>query len=131
MSALVMAKTKTILFAALLLLHSTGFALSISEIELKSGLNQRLDATISLQSVTSRELENLKAGITYDESVSSIYRQPKIRVSIIRQPNGQHYLQLNSEQPIIEPVVNFILELNWSTGRLNRQYQLLIDPKLG
>lgn len=115
----------------LLAIFSSSYALSISELQLHSGLNQKLDATIVLNSVSPRELENLKVGISYDDSMGNFYRQPKIQIELVKQSNGKHFLKLHSQKPIIEPVVNFILELNWSSGRLNRQYQVLIDPILG
>ncbi len=116
---------------ALLTKISSGYALSVSELELHSSLNEKLNATIALSSISAKELENLKVGVIYDESLGNLYRQPKIQIELVKQANGKHFLQIQSQKPIIEPVVNFILELNWSSGRLNRQYQILIDPKLG
>ena len=131
MSVKIVAILRYLVFVGFLANISTSYALSISELQLHSKLNEKLDATIALSSVSPKDLENLKVGVIYDDSMGNIYRQPKIQIELVKQSDGKHYLRLQSQKPIIEPVVNFILELNWSTGRLNRQYQILIDPKLG
>jgi pilus assembly protein FimV len=33
-----------------------------------------------------------------------------------------------SKQPIREPVLDFLLEVNWASGRLIRQFTVLLDP---
>ncbi len=129
------ATNKAFLFALFITLllgfHPLSHALSISDIQLNSRLNQRLDAHIPFLSVSPKEIENLKVGIIYDETVTNIYRQPKIRVEVVTGSTGNHYLHVKSDEPLKEPILNFTLELSWSTGRLNREYKLLIDPELG
>lgn len=131
MSAIIKALLRVLIASSLLGYMPTSLALSISDIQLNSSLNERLDATIAFTSVSPKEIENLKVGVLYNHSTSSFYRQPTITVDVVTRPNGKHFLHIQSTELIKEPVVNFILELSWSTGRLNRQYQLLIDPKLG
>ena len=131
MSATIRAFLRMLTIILLLGFLPTSFALSISDIQLNSSLNQKLDAVIALTSVTPKEIENLKVGIIYDEEYGNIYRQLKLKVDVVTKSDGKHYLHIKSIQAVTEPIINFTLELSWSTGRLNRQYQLLIDPELG
>ena len=45
-----------------------------------------------------------------------------------KRPNGQPIIKLSSNAPINEPFVDMLLELNWATGRLIREYTFLLDP---
>ncbi len=38
------------------------------------------------------------------------------------------YLRLTSSRAVLEPFVDVILEMNWSSGRLVREYTMLFDP---
>ncbi|MEM7466013.1 MAG: FimV/HubP family polar landmark protein, partial [Pseudomonadota bacterium] len=38
--------------------------------------------------------------------------------------------QITSQQPIKEPYLNFLIELNWANGRMVREYTVLLDPPL-
>lgn len=105
------------------------YALAVSEILLNSHLNQRLKASVDLISVSPEELDSLVVIIRpMDESSAATISWPKIRHEIVSDKSGRHQIKLTSEQPIQEPVINFILELSWSGGRLEREYVLLIDP---
>lgn len=108
------------------------YALAVSDIQLNSHLNQPLDAEIMLLSATPEEIENLSLEIKrLDEAGTTLYRWPGVMIEISTNNAGKHYLHIKSKQPVTEPVVSFILELNWSNGHLKREYVLLIDPQLG
>ena len=112
--------------------HTQVYALSVSEIQLNSHLNQVLDANIMLLSATPEEIENLSLGLKQVEnSTSPVFHWPDVSVDIVRKEDGKYYLHISSKEPITEPVISFVLELNWSKGQLKRKYILLIDPQLG
>ncbi len=62
------------------------------------------------------------AGLDYVTSLSGI------RFAIDKRGDGQPVVRLSSDKPIIEPFVDMLLELNWATGRLVREYTFLLDP---
>ena len=103
-------------------------ALALSDIELKSSLNQILDARVSLSGLTQDELGSLQINIDQntdpDADQSSIKLTPKLE----QNENG-YYISITSKNVIKEPVLSFSLEINWSKGRLIREYSLLIDPR--
>lgn len=43
---------------------------------------------------------------------------------------GRPTILVTSNQPISEPFLDFLVELNWPNGRLLREYTVLLDPPL-
>src|ERR1019366_9103493 len=41
----------------------------------------------------------------------------------------RHVIVLNSSQPMNEPFLDLLVELDWATGRLVREYTFLLDPR--
>ena len=110
----------------------TAMALGLGDIELRSALNEPLDAEIELLSVTSEELRSLEVFLapaaTFDRY--GLDRPPfltRIRFDVARTNDGA-VVRLTSEAPITEPFVTILVEANWSRGRLLREYTVLLDP---
>ena len=53
---------------------------------------------------------------------------PSVQISLQRRSDGRAYLRLSSDRPVNEPFVDLILEANWATGRIVRDYTMLFDP---
>ena len=118
-----------VLMLLMLMPHTDVYALALSEIKLNSSLNQPLNATIELISATSAELDSLNT------NVSRIGREstdrgawPQLKVELVRMEKGNSYLKITSKNNVREPLLNFLLELGWSTGRIQREYSLLLNP---
>lgn len=116
---------------SLLVFFPSAHALALSEIKLNSSLNQELDAIIEIRAATPQELDSLNiyvSRLTDDDSVG-LYNWPNIKVELVRVEKGKSFLKLTSKETVREPVLNFLLELNWATGRIIREYSLLINPQ--
>ena len=37
-------------------------------------------------------------------------------------------IRISSRSPVVEPFLNFLLEVQWPTGRMVREYTVLLDP---
>src|SRR6185503_12053431 len=61
------------------------------------------------------------AGIEYSPTLVSL------RVALDRR-DGRPFLRLTSVRPIDDPFLDVIIELQWATGRLVREYTFLLDP---
>jgi pilus assembly protein FimV len=130
--------TKKIIFSsivtALLVLmpQSDSYALALSEIKINSSLNQPLNATIELFSATPAELDSLNTLISRSKSESTGSggqgHWPKLKVELVRMEKGNSYLKITSKENMREPILKFLLELGWSTGRIQREYSLLLNP---
>ena len=100
-------------------------ALALSDIELNSFLNQKLDAVIELRAASSNDLDGLKVILT--SSTNKNVSSQQLKYELVRGENG-NFLKITSEDVIREPIVKFQLDINWPTGRVVRDYSLLIDP---
>ena len=100
-------------------------ALGVSDIQLKSYLNQKLDAEIQLSSVTSAELNSLT--VTINQSDGEGRHRQQLDYQLL-QAGAENILKITSSEVIKEPILSFQLEINWQTGHLVREYTLLIDP---
>ena len=101
-------------------------ALAVSDIELSSSLNQQLDARIFLLSATESELHSLKVSVQQAESGTQ--GNMKLEHEVV-EDGERPYIKITSKDAVREPVLNLQIELSWSTGRLLREYSLIIDPQ--
>src|SRR5690606_28111160 len=46
------------------------------------------------------------------------------------QPNGRSYIRVTSSRPVREPYLNFLMEVRWPSGRVLREFTLLLDPPM-
>lgn len=63
-----------------------------------------------------------QAGIEYAPALRDL------RFSVEKRGNGQPVVKVTSFRPINEPFLDFLVELNWPSGRLVREYTFLLDP---
>ncbi|MBE0623424.1 MAG: FimV family protein [Burkholderiales bacterium] len=121
------------LVLAFLLLPSLAAAAGLGKLTVFSGLGQPLKAEIELLSLKQGEADSLnvrlpsaeafrKANIDYSGALLSI------KFSIEQRGEGRYVVVLNSTQPMNEPFLDLLVELDWATGRLVREYVFLLDP---
>ncbi len=122
-----------LLVVTLLALYcGSALAVGLGEIKLKSTLNQRLDAEIILLNVGDLEqgeiITNLASQEDFDRlGASRDYNLTDLRFSARVREDGAHIVHITSSKAIIEPYLNFIVEAIWPTGRILREYIVLID----
>ena len=115
--------------AGIVVFHPIVHELAIAEIQLNSSLNQPLNAIIDL-TARADELDSLNISIARLNAESAgLQSWPGIKAKLVREEGGRIYINVTSDDVIREPVLNFLLELNWSQGRIQREYALLIDPQ--
>ncbi|MDH3355235.1 MAG: hypothetical protein OEL79_08490, partial [Chromatiales bacterium] len=117
----------------LLLLPVNSFSLGLGEINLHSALNQPLDAEIGLLSVGSTEIEDIVVKMASQEAFDKAglerpFFLTKLKFKVAKRVNGDTYLKITSREPVKEPFLDFIVEANWPSGRVLREYTLLLDP---
>lgn len=124
--------TRLLALAALLLVPAVALGAGLGKLALHSALGQQLSADIDIVSIQQGEAGSLSARIASAEA----FRQAGVdfgaaiaflRASVQRR-EGRFYVVLTSTQPINEPFLDVLVELNWATGRLVRQYTFLLDP---
>lgn len=114
------------------ILLTEAHAIGLGDIKLRTSLNEPLRADIQLVQVKDLSeneiLVNLasqtdfsKAGVDRDFLLTSL----RFRVDMDDPKNPK--VVVTTEQPIREPYLNFLVELQWPSGRLLREYTLLMD----
>lgn len=125
-------KLANTLLSLLLVLPTTVFALGMGDIRLQSALNQPFKAEIELLSVSAEEAESLKVGLASYESFARVGLERPATLMFLRfevqQQNGRHVVRVTSTEPVRDPFLSFLVEVSWSSGRLVREYTVLIDP---
>jgi len=118
--------------ALVLLLSSEVWAIGLGDIQLDSALNEPLRAEISLLSATPEELDNLTIALASAEifdryGIDRPFFLQDIQFNIVSDA-GRSIVQLRSRTPISEPFLTFLVEATWPSGRLLREYTVLLDP---
>ncbi|MDO6564204.1 FimV/HubP family polar landmark protein [Amphritea sp. 1_MG-2023] len=112
---------------------STAHALGLGEIRITSALNEPLKAEIQLlqmRSVDPRQVQPKMANVD-DFALAGIERLrflSDVKFEVKPGASGQGMIILTSSTPVKEPFLNFLLEVNWPSGRLVREYTVLLDP---
>jgi pilus assembly protein FimV len=117
----------------IILLSSEVFAIGLGEIKLDSALNEPLRAEIELLSATPEELADLKVSLASSETFEryGIDRPVflhEVEFNIVDGGVDGSVVQIRSRAPMSEPFVTFLIEASWPSGRLLREYTVLLDP---
>ena len=129
-----MKQTYALLLALILLpLAPRVDALGLGNINLHSALNQPLNADIRLLSVDQEELDRIYVGLATSAAFAKAgierpFYLTQLKFKIVIDNSGAATIRAFSKDPIREPFVNFLLEVEWPKGRLLREYTLLLDP---
>ena len=119
---------KFLTFLMCLLSATAVSGLALTDAEVKSFLNQPLEARIGLISAAGEELDGISVTVSSVEDKAGSQRFQELKHEIIR--DGQvNYIRVSSRDVIREPVLSFRIEVNWPKGHLVREYSLLIDPQ--
>lgn len=114
-------------------LFSSGvFALGLGDMKLFSAVNEPLRAEIKLLKVgdlnTTQVLIKLASMQDFDRAnVEREFFLTGMRYEVELDGRGGGVVKVTTEDPVREPYLNFLLEAKWPSGRLIREYTLLLD----
>lgn len=118
--------------AALLVGSFSAHAAGLGKLTVYSAIGQPLSAEVAV-TATPEELNSLSARIASHDAFkeAGIEFMPALtglRFSVIKSASGQPMLRLTTDAPLNEPFLHFLVELNWTSGRMVREYTFLLDP---
>jgi len=127
------AKSVKWVLAGLILSPSAALALGLGDIHLNSTLNAPLDATIDLVGATPDELATLTPKIASRETFTQHGLDwpaflANVTIRAIHAASGRDVLELRSTEPVTEPFLTLLVELDWDRGHFVREYTVLLDP---
>ena len=121
------------LFFVALLASCVLQAASLGNLTLNSYLGQPFKAEIDLVAVKKEDIPSLVARLASRDT----FRQANVNyaplmftfeISVEDRADGQPYIKITSPQRVNEPFLSMLIELSWSSGRLFREYTVLLDP---
>jgi len=108
-------------------------AFALGQLKVQSALGEPLRAEIDVTEMAASEAESLKinvasadafknAGVPYNAALSDV------KATLQRRAGGQYVVRLTGSRPLNDPFVDLLLEANGSSGRMVRDYTVLLDP---
>lgn len=124
---------RTAVAVTLALASGAACALGLGQIEVKSRFDQPLLAEIPVLSSDPGELEQLQARLASPETFARIGLTPPdgvvsdLQFTVALDVRGNPVIRVTSSQPVKQPLLTFLLEVDWGQGRLVREYSALVD----
>lgn len=122
-----------LLVAALLLLAGPALALGLGQIQVKSRPGEPLLAEIPVVANDPSELRDLQVRFASPETFRRVGLQPPdvagtgLQLSVAVDANGRPVIRVTSSVPLEQPVLAFLVEVDWGSGRLVREYTAVLD----
>ncbi|MCH2484218.1 MAG: hypothetical protein MK296_03460 [Gammaproteobacteria bacterium] len=111
---------------------SNAQAIGLGRIVVNSALNQPLDAEISIASIESNVLESLEIRLATDSDFrrANISIEPVVKLLQFNVINGETgpWIHLTTDGPVRTPFLHFLAAIEWSGGKIIREYTALLDP---
>jgi len=111
----------------------SAYALGLGGLTLESTLNQKLDASIELLSVSDKDLAELSIQLAspavYQRmGIERTVQLEQLRFDVVEGDDGKMRIHVTTPLTVTEPFLNFLIEVNWPSGRLIREFTVLLDP---
>ena len=108
-------------------------ALALGRVTVQSALGEALRAEIDIAEINAEEASSLRVGIASSEAFKAAGLEYSatvigVQISLQKRPDGRSFLRLSSPRPVTEPFVDLVVEANWASGRVVRDYTMLFDP---
>jgi len=123
----------SLIAGALFLLAGAAEGAGLGKLTVLSHLGEPLRAEIGVVAPEKRELDTLSVRLGAPEAYlqSNLPYPPSslgLRMTIEHRSSGEPYIKVTSAQPVPEPFVDLLVELNWQGGKILRAYTALLDP---
>ncbi len=125
--------TTQLMVAGLIAVPLLADAAGLGKLSVTSALGQPLAAEIELFAADKAELDSLSASLASDQAFRDAHVEfapvlSSLRFTVEKKPNGKAVLKVSSIRPVNDPFIDMLVELNWGSGRLVREYTMLLDP---
>lgn len=107
------------------------FALGLGNAEVRSYLNQPLLLRIPLITRSDEELGTITAGFASAADIEMMGLSRAVSVPLhfeVINDADSAYVQVSSRLAITDPILQLVLQVQWSGGRMLREYTMFLDP---
>lgn len=110
-------------------------AVGLGDIKLRSALNEPLDATITLRALKPGDVDDMRVqladrGQFARAGLDRPFALNKLRFAVKELTGGGGAILVTTKDPVTEPYLNFLVDLDWAQGRVIREYTVLLDPPI-
>ena len=124
---------KKLFLLCLLLFPLTGFTLQLGKIVVTSSQGQPLNAEIEMMLTPGEDTSKLQTSIASKENyeaqgIESLAIHNNISVELQKNEKGLTVLKLKSTQPVPDPFLDLLIQVDSGKGRNYREYTVLLDP---
>ena len=123
---------KLSLAIALALTGGNAFALGLGTIQVKSRLNQPLEAVIPVIADSPAEANGLEVSLASAEDFQRVgLDRSRVDVPLefsVGTEHGQTVIKVSTKDIVRDPLLDFLIVANWPKGKLLREYTVLLDP---
>ena len=123
---------RIVLSVCIWLVTSNVQAIGLGRIVVNSALNQPLDAEISIASIEGNVLESLEIRLATDSDFrrANISIEPVVKLLQFNVINGETgpWIHVTTDRSVRTPFLHFLAAIEWSGGRIIREYTALLDP---
>ena len=104
-------------------------ALELGPIDARSALYEPLDARIPIRGARSGDFErlNIMLGSPAQFELAGVARLQHLNLLefvVVERGEGSGYIHVRTDEPIIEPTLTFLIDVDWPRGRTVRGYRL-------
>ena len=107
-------------------------AAGLGRLTVLSPLGQPLNAEIEIVSLRPGEEDGLSARLASSEAFKQAGIDPNAALNSMRfaleRRGARRFIRVTTAQPVNEPFLDLLVELQWNAGRLVREYTVLLDP---
>ena len=114
-------------------LSQAALALGLGAIAIDSALNEPLRARITLRALQSGDVDEMTISLGTAEQfaragVERPFHLSSLRFEVLAGDGEGGEIQVTTREPVVEPFLNFLIEVSWPRGRVIREYTVLLDP---
>ncbi len=128
-----MSHLRTLVLSFVVLLYSGWVsALGLGDLKLNSSLNEPFDAEVAVLNAGELNVEQLFAKLASGEDFerAGVDRELyllDLRFKLDMSKPGKPVIRVTSTKPVREPYLNFLIQLQWPSGRLLKEYTVFLD----
>lgn len=114
-------------------LSASAWALQLGQIQVRSALNQPLVAAIPLHPENLTELDGLNVELAsaadFEQAGLQITAVDRtLRFHVVTDNNGQKLILVTSSQPVTDPYLDFLVQVNTRRGKQVQEFVVLLNP---
>ena len=108
-------------------------AAGLGKLSVFSALGEPLKAEIEVLEANAQELSALSASLASFEAyqaqgIAHAAIHSSVALELGKKSNGTPIIKVKTMQPVTDPFLDLLVQLDWATGRLQREYTVLLDP---